>query len=273
MAATLANGGLCPLTSEKCVDGRPCRDVLSLMYSCGMYDYSGQFSFHVGLPAKSGVSGIMIVVVPNLMGIALWGPPLDRLGNSCRGVAFCKELINSFNFHNYDSLAHAETTKFDPRKRVGDFEKDQVVSLLFAAKAGDINAVRRFYMQGANLEMADYDKRTALHLAASEGHFDLVKFLINIAKVKHDPLDRWDRSPLHDAISFSHHACAKLLQKAASRNGNMEISMSDNELKKKLGKQSSVASSPSSTDDSDIDADNDSHRFLVKSTDSGVNSR
>ncbi len=45
-------------------------------------------------------------------------------------------------------------------------------------------------MQGANLEMADYDKRTALHLAASEGHFDLVKFLINVAKVQHDPLDR-----------------------------------------------------------------------------------
>uniref|UniRef100_A0A914P117 glutaminase n=1 Tax=Panagrolaimus davidi TaxID=227884 RepID=A0A914P117_9BILA len=59
MAATLANGGVCPLTEERCIDSRPCRDVLSLMYSCGMYDYSGQFSFHVGLPAKSGVSGML----------------------------------------------------------------------------------------------------------------------------------------------------------------------------------------------------------------------
>ncbi|KAK6009827.1 putative glutaminase, partial [Ostertagia ostertagi] len=45
MAATLANGGVCPITNEKCIDSNPCRDVLSLMYSCGMYDASGQFSF------------------------------------------------------------------------------------------------------------------------------------------------------------------------------------------------------------------------------------
>lgn len=105
-----------------------------------MYDYSGQFSFHVGLPAKSGVSGAMIVVVPNLMGICLWAPPLDAMGisaylaaylshfsgNSCKGVAFCKELIERFNFHNYDSLAHTESNKFDPRKRFGEKERDQV---------------------------------------------------------------------------------------------------------------------------------------------------
>jgi glutaminase len=60
MAATLANGGVCPLTDQRCIQSRPCRDVLSLMYSCGMYDYSGQFAFHVGLPAKSGVSGGMV---------------------------------------------------------------------------------------------------------------------------------------------------------------------------------------------------------------------
>ncbi|VDM27520.1 unnamed protein product [Toxocara canis] len=47
MAATFANGGVCPLTNEKCISARPCRDVLSLMYSCGMYDYSGQFAFQV----------------------------------------------------------------------------------------------------------------------------------------------------------------------------------------------------------------------------------
>uniref|UniRef100_A0A1I7WV47 glutaminase n=1 Tax=Heterorhabditis bacteriophora TaxID=37862 RepID=A0A1I7WV47_HETBA len=74
MAATLANGGVCPLTDERCVAPQPCRDVLSLMYSC----------------AKSGVSGVMIVVVPNLMGIALFSPPLDKMGNSTRGVAFCR---------------------------------------------------------------------------------------------------------------------------------------------------------------------------------------
>uniref|UniRef100_A0A914EFU2 glutaminase n=1 Tax=Acrobeloides nanus TaxID=290746 RepID=A0A914EFU2_9BILA len=213
MAATLANGGVCPITEERCIDSRPCRDVLTLMNSCGMYDYSGQFSFHVGLPAKSGVSGVVIVVIPNLCGIALWSPPLDEQGNSCRGVSFCKELINRFNFHNYDSLAHTESHKFDPRRREGDREKDQVVALLFAAKAGDLNTMRRMHLQGVNMELKDYDKRTALHLAAAEGHFDCVEFLLNTVKVRADPKDRWNRTPLDDAKSESHSSIVRILQK------------------------------------------------------------
>lgn len=96
MAATLANGGVCPLTNEVCISPRPCRDVLSLMYSCGMYDYSGKFAFHIGLPAKSGVSGGMILVVPNLMGICLFSPLLDKTGNTCRGVEFCQVHLTAF---------------------------------------------------------------------------------------------------------------------------------------------------------------------------------
>lgn len=55
-------------------------------------------------------------------------------------------MITRFNFHNYDSLSHNESQKFEPRRRVGDREKDLVVSLLFAAKCGDINTIRRYYM-------------------------------------------------------------------------------------------------------------------------------
>ncbi|GMR34300.1 hypothetical protein PMAYCL1PPCAC_04495 [Pristionchus mayeri] len=211
MAATLANGGVCPLNGEMCIQPRPCRDVLSLMYSCGMYDFSGKFAFHVGLPAKSGVSGAMIVVVPNLMGICLYGPPLDQTGNSCKGVAFCRKLIENFNFHNYDSLLHADSKKVDPRRRVTSRDTELVVSLLFAAKMGDFDAIRRMYLNGLNMEMVDYDNRTAMHVAAAEGHANIVKFLVTQAKCNFQPRDRWGRTPLDDARHFRHDAVIAFL--------------------------------------------------------------
>uniref|UniRef100_A0A914X683 glutaminase n=1 Tax=Plectus sambesii TaxID=2011161 RepID=A0A914X683_9BILA len=269
MAATLANGGVCPLTGEKCLDNRPCRDVLSLMYSCGMYDYSGQFSFHVGLPAKSGVSGAMIVVVPNLMGICLWSPPLDKMGNTVRGVEFCKELIETFNFHNYDSLLHAESKKFDPRKRPGDADAEHIVLLLFAAKMGDLSAIRRFFMQGANLEMGDYDGRTALHLAASEGHHELIKFLLDVAKVRHDPEDRWKRTPLDDARTFKFDECMRLLLKAQmqvaskrSRASSRQLSAAVSRVQQERISEMTSSSEPEEEDEEnedEDDTDNEKH--------------
>ncbi|XP_056145032.1 glutaminase kidney isoform, mitochondrial isoform X3 [Lampris incognitus] len=119
MAATLANGGFCPITGERVLSPEAVRDTLSLMHSCGMYDFSGQFAFHVGLPAKSGVAGGILLVVPNVMGIMCWSPPLDKLGNSVRGIQFCTDLVELFNFHNYDNLRHF-AKKHDPRREGGD---------------------------------------------------------------------------------------------------------------------------------------------------------
>ncbi|KAM9850751.1 glutaminase kidney isoform, mitochondrial isoform 2-T2 [Aulostomus maculatus] len=119
MAATLANGGICPITGERVLSPEAVRNTLSLMHSCGMYDFSGQFAFHVGLPAKSGVAGGILLVVPNVMGIMCWSPPLDKLGNSVRGIHFCTDLVELFNFHNYDNLRHF-AKKHDPRREGGD---------------------------------------------------------------------------------------------------------------------------------------------------------
>ena len=88
------------------------------MSSCGMYDYSGEFAFTWGLPAKSGVSGGLLLVVPGVMGVCVWSPRLDALGNSVRGVALCKELVTRYNFHVFDSLTVGEDTgKRDPRRK------------------------------------------------------------------------------------------------------------------------------------------------------------
>ncbi|KAI6206513.1 hypothetical protein M3Y94_00920600 [Aphelenchoides besseyi] len=214
LAATLANGGICPITDERIIESRSCRDVLSLMHSCGLYDYSGQFAFHVGLPAKSSISGAMLVVIPNLMGVCLYSPPLDELNNSIRGVEFCRELIARFALHNYDNLANLEQNKIDPRKRIGESEKDEIISMLFAARSNDLNAIRRIFIRGVDLNLTDYDQRTPLHVAASEGNSEIVKFLLNVARVKVDPLDRWGRTPLDDSKFFKHANVTAILEKA-----------------------------------------------------------
>ncbi|XP_063928668.1 glutaminase liver isoform, mitochondrial-like isoform X3 [Zophobas morio] len=214
MGGTLANGGICPLTEEKVLKSESVRDVLSLMHSCGMYDYSGQFAFKVGLPAKSGVSGALLVVIPNVMGICLWSPPLDPLGNSCRGVQFCEvlqELVKKFNFHRYDNLIHA-SDKTDPRKHKFETKGMNVVNLLFSAASGDLPGLRRHKLSGMDMTLADYDGRTALHLAAAEGHVHCVNFLLQQCNVPHDVRDRWGKSPLEEAISFGHSAVIEILQ-------------------------------------------------------------
>jgi glutaminase len=86
MGATLANGGVNPITGDRAVDARYVRDILSVMLTCGMYDFSGEWAYEVGLPAKSGVGGGVVAVVPRQMGIGVFSPLLDTRGNSVRGV-------------------------------------------------------------------------------------------------------------------------------------------------------------------------------------------
>ncbi len=102
MAATLANKGINPVTGARAVDSRYIKDILSVMYTCGMYNFAGEWAYTIGLPAKSGVCGGIIVVVPNQLGIAVFSPPLDERGNSVRGVKVCEELSQQFGLHLFD---------------------------------------------------------------------------------------------------------------------------------------------------------------------------
>jgi glutaminase len=103
MAATLANGGTNPLTKRPVIEPRYVRDVLSVMNSCGMYNYAGQWSYEVGMPAKSGVSGCILAVIPGQIGIGVYSPPLDAQGNSVRGIRVCQDISNEFELHAFNS--------------------------------------------------------------------------------------------------------------------------------------------------------------------------
>jgi glutaminase len=99
MGATLANGGVNPLTGERALPRENVRDVLSVMYTCGMYDAAGAWAYEVGVPAKSGVSGGILAVVPGKGGIAVYSPGLDAHGNSVRGVRVCEEISDRIGLH------------------------------------------------------------------------------------------------------------------------------------------------------------------------------
>ncbi|MDJ0581293.1 glutaminase A [Crocosphaera sp.] len=109
MAATLANNGINPITQQKVVNPKEVRAILSVMASCGMYDFSGEWMYRIGLPAKSGVGGGIIAVLPGQFGIGTFSPPLDERGNSVRGIKVCEELSQQFKFHLFDSHPVSQT--------------------------------------------------------------------------------------------------------------------------------------------------------------------
>jgi glutaminase len=111
MAATLANGGVNPLTGVRALPLRHVRDVLSVLHTCGMYDAAGQWAFDVGVPAKSGVSGGILAVVPGKGGIGVFSPGLDAHGNSVRGIGVCREISERLGLHVF--ATEAEDTLLD----------------------------------------------------------------------------------------------------------------------------------------------------------------
>jgi glutaminase len=99
MAATLANGGVNPATGERALERDVVDRVLSVMTTCGMYDSAGEWVVDVGMPAKSGVAGGVLAVLPGQLGIAVFSPPLERHGNSVRGIEVCRQISEELNLH------------------------------------------------------------------------------------------------------------------------------------------------------------------------------
>ena len=104
MGATLSNMGRHPAGDEMVFDLKSTRAMLAIMFTCGMYDYSGEWAYRVGVPAKSGVAGGVMAVVNRQLGIATYSPRLDQRGNSRRGIEVCIELASRFGLHAFDCL-------------------------------------------------------------------------------------------------------------------------------------------------------------------------
>jgi glutaminase len=102
MAATLSNMGRNPITGETVYDLKSVKNMMSIMFTCGMYDYSGEWAYRVGVPAKSGVAGGVMAVVNRQLGIATYSPRLDVHGNSVRGIEVCVGLAAQLGLHVFD---------------------------------------------------------------------------------------------------------------------------------------------------------------------------
>jgi glutaminase len=102
MAATLANMGANPVTKASVFNFQCIKYVLTVMFTCGLYDYAGGWAFEVGLPAKSGVGGGIFGVVNRQLGVSVYSPRLDAQGNSVRGILACKDLASHLGLHAFE---------------------------------------------------------------------------------------------------------------------------------------------------------------------------
>ena len=99
MGATIANAGINPVTGARALAAEYVPDVLTVMNSCGMYNYAGQWAYEIGLPAKSGVSGAILAIIPGQGAVAVFSPPIDPRGNSVRGVEACRRIAETYGLH------------------------------------------------------------------------------------------------------------------------------------------------------------------------------
>jgi glutaminase len=102
VAATLANMGRNPTTGKQVFDFQFIKYVLTVMFTCGLYDYAGGWAYEVGMPAKSGVAGGIFGVVNRQLGLAVYSPKVDAQGNSVRGILACKELARHLGLHAFE---------------------------------------------------------------------------------------------------------------------------------------------------------------------------
>lgn len=179
MAATLANGGSNPLTGERAVRQELVTQILSVMTTCGMYDFAGEWVYLIGMPAKSGVSGGVLAVLPGQLGIGVFSPPLDAQGNSVRGIAVCRDLSRELDLHQMHA-ARASRAAIRARYTLASVRskrlRDERASLLL----DDAGARVRVYELQGDLSFSAIEAVVQRVVAAAE-HADYV--IIDLGRV------------------------------------------------------------------------------------------
>ena len=148
MAATLANRGVNPVTGKQALRGEYVENILGVMATCGMYDYAGEWLYNVGMPAKSGVSGGVIAVLPGQLGIGVFSPRLDAHGNSVRGIRLCEALSRHWDLHLFNRPSVGKAT-IRVKSSAGEFSSNRVrcePELQILRKHG--SGIRLYQLQG-----------------------------------------------------------------------------------------------------------------------------
>ena len=164
MGATLANGGVNPVTGVRVTSAETCQHVMTIMATCGMYDYAGEWLLRAGLPAKSGVAGGLVASSPGEFGLGLFSPRLDASGASVRGVMAAEQLATRFGLHVLHrplTLSAAEVTAASDELAAGlGAEQDAVAAKILQDNADDLAVWRlRGYIDfdGAERLLLDID--------------------------------------------------------------------------------------------------------------------
>ena len=206
--AMLANGGISIDNKDRILSSEVVKNVLCVMYSAGMYDYSGRWAYNIGLPAKSGVSGCIMAVVPNMFGICVYSPKLDKIGNSHRGIKFFEKFTKIYRLHMFDTLISG----LDKKKNIFS-EKNSAITQLFDACKDNNSEVLLKILNDHDIDLnkGDYDNRYPLHIAVDEKSYECIQILINNG-ANINVADRWGVSPKSRAIELNDHKIMNLFK-------------------------------------------------------------
>lgn len=138
----LANNGINPSTGDRILNPATVQAVVTIMTTCGMYNGAGKFTKQVGIPAKSGVSGGLLAVIPGIGSVCTWSPPLNEEGNSVRAIGMIQRLNKEYSNFN---LFHKDRNKYDVVRKPYQTKIQSIITSIASASTGDIDGVIRFY--------------------------------------------------------------------------------------------------------------------------------